>query len=861
MMIVTEIYMATLYPFQERVDTLIRLGRSIILQAPTGCGKTRAALFPFLDGWRNTATAFPRQCIYAVPMRVLANQFEAEYKQTVSRYATSHGLRKLGNVSIQTGARPEDPRFAGDLIFTTIDQLLSSFLTIPYSLSNRQANLNAGAIIGSYLVFDEFHLFPVDENGDGALATTLHMLKLLKGITPFVLMTATFSKTMIERLCAELDAEAVTLSQDEIDAIPSQRGKQRRYRYTAQSLTARVIADDFVEHRRQRVIAICNAVDRAQALVIALQTDAQLVGVQIELLHSRFYASDRAIKEALIQREFGEEIAQRKWGPAILVATQVVEVGLNITCEALHTEVAPASAIIQRAGRCARFAGESGLVLIYDVPQRDDGQWNFAPYLDPKHGKQDASTDETEGQSKLCERTLAAIMELPPEGRVLNYHAELELVNRAHAPFDEKLLERLHDNRHVLSSAVEAVLRKQDRSAARDLIRDIDSRTVIVHSDPTELTIPNPYRYEGIGIRRNALLGWYTRVQEQALILELDWVAKVAISEETSDPSDSEAAEQRRRMETRWFPLRPSSLKADVREACNALASAGLVALNPALVQYDSALGFRLDARVPAPNSPPADKSKAREDFGALRRETYAEHISGLYRVYRDGLRDRTAAVRQRLERHHGLPDGTLDRAIRLMFATHDLGKLDRRWQAWAHNWQARVSDLRHDNTLRIDADYMAAHTNYDSSDKTEWQANHAIRPKRPHHAAESARAGRDLIRAVAGTCEPLYTALMTAIICHHSAAIRADHDEWHPVPDAAKTAFNEAMRCVGLADDAELLAALKASGAKIEWRNGFVAAVGLSEDIIDMQRRDEIILYLLLARVLRLADQGSQEE
>jgi len=27
------------------------------------------------------------------------------------------------------------------------------------------------------------------------------------------------------------------------------------------------------------------------------------------------------------------------------------------------------------------------------------------------------------------------------------------------------------------------------------------------------------------------------------------------------------------------------------------------------------------------------------------------------------------------------------------------------------------------------------------------------------------------------------------------------------------------------------------------------------------MQRRDEIILYLLLARVLRLADQGSQEK
>jgi CRISPR-associated endonuclease/helicase Cas3 len=131
--------MTTVYPFQERVDALVRSGRSVILQAPTGCGKTRAALFPFLDGWRNDPAAFPRQCLYAVPMRVLANQFGVDYKQTVNRYATSHGLRELGHVSIQTGACPEDRSFAGDLIFTTIDQLLSSFLTIPYSLSNLAA--------------------------------------------------------------------------------------------------------------------------------------------------------------------------------------------------------------------------------------------------------------------------------------------------------------------------------------------------------------------------------------------------------------------------------------------------------------------------------------------------------------------------------------------------------------------------------------------------------------------------------------------------------------------------------------------------------------------------------------------------
>lgn len=853
--------MATLYPFQERVDALMRSGRSLILQAPTGCGKTRAALFPFLDGWRNTASAFPRQCLYAVPMRVLANQFAFEYKQTVDRYTVSHGLSELGTVAVQTGARPEDARFESDLIFTTIDQLLSSFLTIPYSLSNRQANLNAGAVIGGYLVFDEFHLFPVDENGDGALATTLHMLKLLKGVTPFLLMTATFSKTMIDRLCVALDAEAVTLTQQEIDAIPSQHGKQRRYRYSGQPLTAEAVADDLIAHQRQRVIAICNTVERAQALALALQRDPRLAGVRIELLHSRFYASDRTTKEATIQREFGEDTTQRQPQPAILVATQVVEVGLNITCDVLHTEIAPASALIQRAGRCARFAGESGLVLIYDVPRNDDGGWDFAPYLEPKRGKQDRSSADAEGPSKLCERTLAAFRELSAEGEVLNYHAELGIVNEVHAPFDEKLLDRLHDNRDALAEAVEAVLRKQNRAAARDLIRDIDSRTVIVHHDPTEQTLPNPQRYEGVSIRRNTLLGWYGRVQERALALELDWVAKVAVWEEANERADGEGPEQRRSMQVRWWQLAPSADKAQVRAAGSDLAGASTIALHPALVQYDPALGFRLEAGAPAPNSPLAGTTALRKEFGALRRETYAEHISGLYRVYCNGLRDRTAAVRQHLEQHHTLPAGTIDRAIRLMFAAHDLGKLDQRWQAWAHKWQARVSELRRDETLRIEAGYMAAHTSYDSSDRAEWQANRAIRPARPPHAAESARAARDLIRAVAGPCEPLYVALMTAIICHHSANIRTDHGEWRPVPGAAKTAFNEAMRCVGLIDDTALLDALKASGGAIDWRNGFAAAESLSEDVISTDQRDEVILYLLLARVLRLADQGSQQD
>jgi CRISPR-associated endonuclease/helicase Cas3 len=847
--------MTSLYRFQQRVDELVRQGKNVILQAPTGAGKTRAALFPFLAAWRDADVAtLPRQCIYCVPMRVLANQFEAEYRQIVEDYARRYGLQHIRGVRIQTGARPDDRKFESDLVFTTVDQFLSSFLTIPYSLSNRQANLNAGALIGSYLVFDEFHLFPVDETGNGALATTLHALKMLKGITPFVLMTATFSETMLLQLCEELDAVPVTLIQDEVNAIPSQQGKQRLYRYTAQELTPSAVASDFVQRQRQRAIVVCNTVKRARELAAALRTDPTLASVHIELLHSQFYARDRTTKEVEIRREFGEDRSQRVWGPAILVATQVIEVGLNITCDVLHTELAPASAIIQRAGRCARFSDESGTVLVYDVPLNEQSMRDWAPYIDSPLKERSQANDQTADQSELCERTLTAFGGLPIEGAVLNYQAELDLVNEAHEEFDAKLLTVLHENRHGLRAAVERVLLEQDRSAARELIRDVENRTIIVHHNPNETTVSNPYRYEGIGVRRGTLLGWFTAIQEQALALELDWVAKIPTAQEKSD-AGMEAPEQHRRMQTDWqLTLRPSTKKEDIREGCNALAGAGLVALNPALVSYDAENGFRFEISTPAEDSPLSHKNSARDEISPLYRETYAQHITGLYRAYASDLRDRTAAVRRRLEERHELEPGALDRSIRLMFAVHDLGKLDHQWQEWAHVWQDKVSELRKTDR-RIAAAYMAAHTDYDGTSRTEWQENKNVRPKRPPHAAESARAARNLIRAVACDCDALSTALMTAIMCHHSATIRVSHGSFMPA-NGARPAFNDAIRCLGLGDDP----VLKSSGARVEW-SGFPAADDLSEDIIDVERKDEVILYLFLARVLRMADQRSQEQ
>lgn len=374
-----------LYPFQKRVFSHIMQGRSVILQAPTGSGKTRAALMPFQQNLMREGDQLPLTCRYAVPMRVLANQFYRE-SASIAAEIDSYGLTNLEKkyhsmqheaVSIQTGEQPEDPQMDAALTFCTIDQLLASFLGIPYGLGLKRANLNVGGVLGSYLILDEFHLYPLLSDGQsvfGARTTTLQMLRLLKTTTPFILMTATFSHTLLQQLGTLLDTEVVKVT-DQQELAQIAQGRARTFWRSETPMDAEEI---LAEHRQRSsnkcTLVICNTVKRAQHLYLQLR-HAQAEGTRVMLLHSRFTTADRRalaqeVEEALGPKNWHNGIYQGK--DIIVIATQVVEVGLDISAHVLHTEIAPANSLIQRAGRCARFAHQQGRVWILSfAPPRE----------------------------------------------------------------------------------------------------------------------------------------------------------------------------------------------------------------------------------------------------------------------------------------------------------------------------------------------------------------------------------------------------------------------------------------------------------------------------------------------------------
>ena len=776
----------TPFAFQRKVAQHLLNGRNVILQAPTGAGKTKAALFPFLLAQRESIP-FPRKMLYTTPMRVLAKSFHTDFQE----YPIQQQMNF--NAKIQTGENQDDRQFRSDLIFTTIDQVLSSFLNIPYALGLRQGNVNAGAVVGAYLVFDEFHLF----DPDTSLGTVIEMLKMLNGITPFLLMTATFSEPLLKRLSEYFNAEVVPVTEAELKQIPSQRGKRREYQVVDQTLldsTCTVIAQ-----HQQRSIVICNTVARAQEIYQSLRDNPQRGTTEVLLLHSRFLKKDRKAKEDTIRKRFKRGAGTDN---VILVATQVIEVGLDITCENLHTELAPASAIFQRAGRCARFEDESGTVRIYPV-SKTDGSPNYAPY-----------------ENEICEATMKSFQQR--NGKVLDFAAEQAIINEVHRESDEKILAGLEARpiRNRISEAISG----QELALARELIRKNDSRTLLVHDKPE--TLDKPFRVEGFSLYRGTLFGAWDKLQQEARKQRLSWSLKYPVEVEDNSPNSRTA------ITYNWCEVKDKET----------LGISPMFVVHPRLVAYDAEMGFRLEAgEKPCVLSIPDDETTQEREFGkGYYRETYTEHIEHLLNAYDSGLAAELCYAASQLEHKLGADMGAIDRAIRLCIALHDVGKLTVEWQNWAHKWQQEVGQP-------IPENYMAAHTDYNRDDLAEREKEKQFQIKRPGHAVESVWAVAPLLAKVFGKEQKnLAEACLTAIGRHH--APQAKTCSPYILHTAAPSAIKSVLQSTGhLGQIAQMhLESLCKQAKPIKPFSYFV----------EPSNTRALLTYFLIVRALRLADQ-----
>jgi len=413
-------------------------GKPVILRAPTGSGKTEAVVLPFLTF---SNRPLPARLIYALPLRSLANQIVGRIGNCAQNLGKPTGFQ----VRLQHGEKPESVLFAADVVVATIDQVVTSYACTPLTLPVRHGNIPAGAVMSSFLVFDEMHLFDPEL---GLQATRLICERLHRLGMPYAVLSATLPDSVVAFWHEQLGAEII-----EADSEFIQRG------VTVEWWDTQLNADEVKKGlgNANRILVVCNTVDRAVKLYKQLKAAAQSQGYECNLLHSRFLPVDRKGKEDWVIQHFGKyALKDRK---ALLVATQVVEVGLDISADLLLTEVAPVDALIQRAGRVARWGGE-GQVWVYDVE-------NSAPY-----------------NRELVEQTKEVLKE--ESGCVLDWPTAKHWVNRV---LNEPYRQILHE-----SSAYEQVISQLSRAAfegsrsrAQAAVRDINTVEVTIHSNSQSL--------------------------------------------------------------------------------------------------------------------------------------------------------------------------------------------------------------------------------------------------------------------------------------------------------------------------------------------------------------------------------------
>lgn len=347
---------------------------SALLIAPTGSGKTEAAL---LWASRQAHNGTLPRLFYALPYQASMNAMLLRLQESFGdeHVGLQHGrallamYRMLMEREYDSRQAAKQARWAKNLAELNFQSVR---VFSPYQMLKGMYRLKGyEAMLSDYhnaaFVFDEIHAYEVKR-----LAMILKAIEYLHRHyhARFIVMSATFPSLIKKWLQEALDSPA------EISAASDVFQKFQRHRL--QLLSGELLADSnlrqIAETARagKSVLVVCNLVDRAQTAFRELQARLSKDGIPVELLHGRFNMRDRSAKERLIRDATGSTSQNRR--SIVLVATQVVEISLDIDLDTIFTDPAPLEALVQRFGRINRQRKQTDLAPVHVYCEPCDGQ-------------------------------------------------------------------------------------------------------------------------------------------------------------------------------------------------------------------------------------------------------------------------------------------------------------------------------------------------------------------------------------------------------------------------------------------------------------------------------------------------------
>ena len=371
---------------QVEVDNIPATPGLTLIEAPTGSGKTEAAL---AYAWRLLDQGIADSIVFALPTQATANamliRVEAFAVQLFGsvNIVLAHGKRNFNEAFQRLALNGQRPTaqgkteataqcaawlassrkrvFLGQIGVCTVDQVLLSVLPVRHKFV-RGFGLNKAV-----LIVDEVHAY--DAYMHGLLGEVLRRQKVTGGSS--ILLSATLPAGVRAKLLGAWGASGVneapypalwhaTEGMAACITVPDDQRPAHREVATECLKLPDAFPDDAVIGRiiaaaesGALVAVVTNLVDDTQRLARLLRGKTTR---QVDVFHARYRFMDRQHKEKAVLDNYGRD-APRNEG-RILVATQVVEQSLDLDFDWMLTQICPVDLLFQRLGRLHRHQRE-----------------------------------------------------------------------------------------------------------------------------------------------------------------------------------------------------------------------------------------------------------------------------------------------------------------------------------------------------------------------------------------------------------------------------------------------------------------------------------------------------------------------
>lgn len=370
-----------------------------IIRIPTGFGKTLGVLCAWI--WNRVVRddeGWPRRLLWCLPMRVLVEQTEAEVRRVLNdlNLAWNGCAEHSGRVGVHllmggmdSGSWHLYPEENAVLVGTQ-DMLLSRALNRGYGAARARWPMDFGLLNQDALwVMDEVQLMDV------GLATSSQLQSFRAGgadedrsgtaLRPCY--TWWMSATMQDGWLSSVDTKRMLEALPPRAEIPPAARNGRHWEVEKSCIVEPVgedkdgkaiseLASRTHRERKGLTLVVMNTVDAAVAVHKQLTKALEDSDVDLRLVHSRFRAADRE----RWREEFLNKTATLPPAGRVVVATQVIEAGVDISATTLITDLSPWPSLVQRFGRCARYPGEKGSVIVVDRQWSEKDEKKALPY-------------------------------------------------------------------------------------------------------------------------------------------------------------------------------------------------------------------------------------------------------------------------------------------------------------------------------------------------------------------------------------------------------------------------------------------------------------------------------------------------